>query len=263
MGPVSMSPASPQRRIFIGDIQGCHDELLRLLEILDVQPGRDEVHPVGDLINRGPDSAGVLRTLRDLDAGGVLGNHDLHAIRVAAGSRRPGRRDTLDDLLSAQDSTELIGWLAARPLIRTWPDIVCIHAGIHPLWEDPETALAGIPHHETHPSSDFATRVRTCDPSGQRPPKDWPPPDPPYRPWHHYWLERAGESRTVVFGHWASQGLLVGERLRGLDTGCVWGKQLTAWIAEEDRLVSVPAARVYSISSLPTIPHTEGPPTQG
>ena len=63
-------------------------------------------------------------------------------------------------------------------------------------------------------------------------------------------LSYPGETRTVVFGHWARQGLVVAERVRGLDTGCVWGKQLTAWIAEEDRLVQVPAARVYSPTSL-------------
>lgn len=242
---------APERRIFIGDIQGCREELERLLEKLNIDPARDEVHPVGDFVNRGPDSAGVLRVMRELEAGGVLGNHDLHALRVAAGSRRAGRRDTLGPLLAGEDGPLLLGWLAARPWVRVWPDLVCVHAGIHPAWDDPLAALQGIDPLSAHANTDFATRVRTCAPDGSRPPKDWPPPGPPYRPWYAYWQEREGETRTVVYGHWASAGLVREPRVRGLDTGCVWGKRLTAWIAEEDRCVHVDAARVYSASSLP------------
>ena len=254
-GPVTPTQSThartPERRIFIGDIQGCRDELERLLEKLNVDPARDEVHPVGDLINRGPDSAGVLRVLRELNAGGVLGNHDMHALRVVAGTRRPGERDTLEELFNADDSADLLDWLAARPFVLTWPDLVCVHAGIHPNWDDPLAVLQDLDPLTADPHTDFATRVRTCDPDGARPTDDWPPPGPPYRPWYSYWQEREGETRTAVYGHWASAGLVREPRVRGLDTGCVWGKRLTAWIAEEDRCVHVDAARVYSASSLP------------
>lgn len=239
-----------ERRIFIGDIQGCRDELERLLEAAGYDPAQDELHPVGDMVNRGPDSAGTLRLLKDLQAGGVLGNHDVHLLRVAQGSRRLGRRDTLEDLLAAEDRDELLAWLGERPFVRAWQDVVCVHAAIHPGLEDPATDLLGVDPLQQDPRSDFTTRARYCDPSGQRPEADWPVPDPPFVPWYKHWQSRQGEERTVVFGHWAREGLVTQERVRGLDTGCVWGGRLTAWIPEEDRLVSVEAARVYSPPSI-------------
>ncbi|MCP3915863.1 MAG: diadenosine tetraphosphatase [bacterium] len=241
----------PQRRIFVGDVQGCREELERLLETLRFDPAADELHPAGDLVNRGPDSVGVLRLARELDAGGVLGNHDLHALRTAHGTRKLGRRDTLDELLAADDREELLAWLAARPFVRTWPDVVLVHAAVHPDWTDFEDELAGIDPLTADARSDFATRVRYCDEHGARPEADWPEPKTPFVPWFWHWQKRAGETRTAVFGHWARMGLVRATRVRGLDTGCVWGQELTAWIAEEDRFVSVPAARVYSPTSLP------------
>lgn len=230
----------------MGDIQGCREELERLLEAVGFDPVADELHPVGDLVNRGPDSAGVLRLLRSLDAGGVLGNHDVHTLRLAAGLRSAGRRDTLGDLLAADDSEELLAWLGGRPFVRTWDDVVCVHAAIHPYWRSSLSELQGLDPLERSEESDFATRVRYCSPSGERPASDWPPPEEPFAPWYRHWQERSDETRTVAFGHWARAGLVVEDRVRGLDTGCVWGDRLTAWIAEEDRLVHVKAARVYS-----------------
>ncbi len=235
-----------ERRIFVGDVQGCREELERLLERLRFDPSVDRLEPVGDLVNRGPDSAGTLRLLRELDAGGVLGNHDLHLLRVAAGTRPLGPRDTFQDVLAADDRQALLDWLAARPFARGWDDVLLVHAGLDPTWEDPLEVLAGLDPHEVGAASDFATRVRYCKPDGTRPPTDWPPPGPPFAPWYEQWFAAHDEHRTLVYGHWARAGLVVAERLRGLDSGCVWGRALTAWIAEEDRLVEVPAARVYS-----------------
>ncbi len=232
------------RRIFVGDVQGCREELERLLEALAFDPASDRLEPVGDLVNRGPDSLGALRLLRSLDAGGVLGNHDLHLLRSAAGKRELRAEDTLDDVLAAEDRDELIEWLARRPFVRAFDDLLLVHAGFSPAWEDPTRELADLDPIQRHPSTDFATRVRYCDARGARPAHDWPPP-PACAPWYEHWLER-DDPRTVVFGHWARRGLVERPGLRGLDTGCVWGRELTAWIAEEDRLVSVPAARVYA-----------------
>lgn len=237
---------SAKRRIFVGDVQGCLDELERLLVAAEFKPGRDELHPVGDLVNRGPDSLGVLRRLRALDAGGVLGNHDLHLLRVARGKRRAGGRDTLAEVLSAPDRDELLAWLASRPFARAWDDVLLVHAGLHPAWTDPVATLRGVDPLEPDERTDFCTRVRYCTATGERPPTDDPPPPPPYRPWFEH-LPRMGlPQSTVVFGHWARMGLVVRPGLRGLDSGCVWGHRLTAWIAEEDRLVSVEARRAYS-----------------
>jgi bis(5'-nucleosyl)-tetraphosphatase (symmetrical) len=239
------------RRLFVGDIQGCRDELERLLEALHFDQASDELHPVGDFINRGPDSLGVLRLCKQLNAGGVLGNHDLHFLRVLEGQRKPGRRDTLEPLLSADDCEELATWLRARPILRSFEDVLCVHAGLDPSWEDPVATLAPCDPQRETAELRYAVSVRTCAPDGSRPETDWPEPGLPFRPWFEYWSERTDEQRTVVFGHWARMGRVQLPRVRGLDTGCVWGQELTAWIADEDRFVSVPAARVYSPTSLP------------
>lgn len=199
---------------------------------------------MGDFVNRGPDSAGVLRLLRQLGAGGVLGNHDVHLLRVAAGLRPARRNDTFHDVLQAEDGGLLLAWLRQRPFVRALPGLLLVHAGLHPAWEDPEARLTGIDPLVAHEDTDFATSVRYCKPSGKRPPEDEPDPGPPFRPWFEYWEGR--DPRTIVFGHWAKMGLVHRPGLRGLDTGCVWGGRLTAWIAEEDRVLQVPAARAYA-----------------
>ncbi|MBL8860052.1 MAG: metallophosphoesterase [Planctomycetes bacterium] len=236
----------PKRRIFIGDIQGCREELERLLERVKFDPASDEVHPVGDFVNRGPDSAGVLRVCRAIDAGGVLGNHDIHLLRTASGKRRRHERDTMVDVLDADDRAELIGWLAGRPLVRDLNDVLVVHAGISPAWRDPVRALTGLDPLEDTPELSFAIYARYCDAFGRRPSADWPVPGAPFQPWYAFWPRNRDERRTVVFGHWARGGLVEKIMVRGLDTGCVWGGELTAWIAEEDRFVDVPAARVYA-----------------
>jgi len=236
-----------KRRIFVGDVQGCRVELERLLALVRFDPAADELHPCGDFVNRGPDSAGVLRLCRELGAcvGGVLGNHDVHTLRVARGLRAAGKRDTLDALLAALDREELLAWLAARPFVRAWDDVLLVHAGLDPRWTDPVRALAGLDPLVENDALSFAVGARYCTADGARPASDWPEPAAPFRPWYEFW-PRAGERRTVVFGHWARAGLVVRPQVRGLDTGCVWGGKLTAWIAEEDRLVQVDAERAWA-----------------
>ena len=107
-------------RIAIGDIQGCHDELRELLRTARFSADRDELWFVGDLVNRGPDSLGVLRFVRALgpNARVVLGNHDLHLLAVArsTGARRLRKDDTLDEVLAAPDRETLLDWLQSQPL---------------------------------------------------------------------------------------------------------------------------------------------------
>ena len=243
--PVAMRRrTSRRRRIFIGDIQGCSGELRRLLDRVRFDPATDDLQPVGDFVNRGPDSAGVLRLMREVGAGGVLGNHDLHLLRVAAGEESRKPRDTIDDVLDAPDRKQLLAWLESRPFVRTWRDVVLVHAGLHPRWRDPRKVLGGLHALDSDPAAEFVTHVRYCTPSGRRPRRDDRDPGPPYAPWFRFTRLR-NDHRTVVFGHWSARGLVVEPHLRGLDTGCVWGGALTAWIAEEDRLVDVPAAKAY------------------
>ena len=140
-------------RIAIGDVQGCHDELRELLRAARFSADRDELWFVGDLVNRGPDSLGVLRFVRALgeNARVVLGNHDLHLLAVArgAGGRRLRTDDTLDDVLAAPDRESLLDWLQSRPLAVHAPggsgaradrrEDLMVHAGVPPQWSVADT----------------------------------------------------------------------------------------------------------------------------
>ncbi len=233
------------RRIFVGDIQGCREELERLLALLKFDSAQDVLEPVGDFVNRGPDSLGALRLLKALRAGGVLGNHDLHLLAARRGARILKATDSLTQVLEAPDCDALLAWLRAKPFIKTWPDLMLVHAGLSPAWADPVAALEGLNPEIPHPNIDIATRVRWCDERGVRPRGDEDPPvEPGFKPWHEHLSGRFKE--TIVFGHWARPGLVKRPGFRGLDTGCVWGGRLTAWIAEDDSFVSVPAAREYA-----------------
>jgi bis(5'-nucleosyl)-tetraphosphatase (symmetrical) len=245
---MAAAQGSPARtRIFVGDVQGCARELDALLEALDFDAARSELWFAGDLVNRGPDSLGALRRARELGARSVLGNHDLHLLGLAAGTRKARPDDTLDDVLAAPDRDALLDWLRQQPLVRVWDDVVLVHAGLHPDWDDPQAIArpleariraGNIPWDD--PELSFLTRVRHCDARGRRPADDTNPPAG-FAPWDHFYRGR----RTVVCGHWAQRGLVRSERIRGIDTGCVWGGALTGWIAEPDRIVSVPALRRY------------------
>jgi bis(5'-nucleosyl)-tetraphosphatase (symmetrical) len=235
-----------RRRIFIGDVHGCRVELERLLELVRFEPSADDLHVVGDFVNRGPDSLGVLRLCSELRVGGVLGNHDRHLLRVVEGTRGLSQRDTLLPVLAADDRDELCLWLAARPFVRDWPDLLLVHAGVHPGWSDPVAALTGLDPRAPDPRAEFATLVRYCDADGRMTEQDHPAPPAPYRAWYEFWEQRPDEPRSVVYGHWARAGLVRRPRVVGLDTGCVWGGRLTAWLPDEDRLVSVSAERRHA-----------------
>ncbi|MEZ6014061.1 MAG: metallophosphoesterase [Planctomycetota bacterium] len=236
----------PTRRIFIGDLQGCREEFEALLEAVRFDPAEDALHPVGDLVNRGPDSVGCLRLCRDLGAMPVLGNHDVHLLRQAADPGLRGSRRTLEAVRADAEGDALLDWLRARPYALGWQDVLAVHAAISPRWAEPLDVLAGRDPLALEPDTEFAVRARYCDAGGALPESDWPEPGPPFVPWDEHWRARPNERRTVVFGHWARRGLVQLERTVGLDTGCVYGGTLTAWIPEERRVVSVPARRVWA-----------------
>jgi bis(5'-nucleosyl)-tetraphosphatase (symmetrical) len=242
------SVADRVQRVFIGDLQGCADELDDLLAALPYDPSRHTLWFTGDLVNRGPASLRSLRRVIELEAESVLGNHDVHLLAVAAGIRPSRKNDTLADVLAAPDRDALLDWLLHRPLIRTWDDVVLVHAGLRPQWDDPERiarpleariAAGDLPVDD--PDLHLLTNVRHLSAEGELVETD----DSTVTdsaPWDHFYLG----GRIVVCGHGAARGLVVKERLRALDSGCVWGGRLTAWIAEEDRVVSVPARRVWA-----------------
>jgi bis(5'-nucleosyl)-tetraphosphatase (symmetrical) len=260
-------------RYAIGDLQGCFASLQRLLALIDFAPGRDELWLVGDLVNRGPRSLDVLRWAYAHDASvtAVLGNHDLHLLARVAGVVEPKKRDTLDELLAAPDRDRLVDWLRRRPLVHIDDDrrLLLVHAGLHPRWTASEAralggelerelagpswrahtaAIAGKPPERWDPGLTgderwrailaYLIRVRTLRPDGRvEPDFDGPPAQAPAGcvPWFAF-AEPAWATHTVVFGHWAALGLDLGPHHIAIDTGCVWGKTLTA-IRLDDRAV--------------------------
>jgi len=236
-------------RWIFGDLHGCVRSLERLLEATRFDAARDELWSVGDLVNTGPESAAALRLWIATGARGVLGNHDIHALRVRAGEREPREEDRLDELLAAPDGDELLAVLRELPLIASLPgvdgrpDVRLVHAGLHPGWRDLNAAahrLAAIPRDESgwrDAELRFATRARCCTRRGRL----LDDPGPPevckgsFRPWDAFYR---GDD-LVVHGHWARRGHYRGARTLGLDSGCVYGGPLTAWCLEEDRIVSI------------------------
>lgn len=261
----------------IGDIQGCFGTFRRLLDRIEFDASRDRVLLVGDLVNRGPQSAEVLRwAMRNERAvRTVLGNHDLHLIARALGAVGRKKRDTLDGVLGARDCDELVDWLRTRPLVYRENGHMVVHAGILPSWtaddaerlaaeveeilqgEDAPRLLESVTEPAQRPWSEklrgmerarmilqVLTRLRTCTRDGMPclefsgAPEDAPPGCAP-------WFEAPGRKEkdvTIVFGHWAALGLHLGPRTIGLDTGAVWGNKLTA-LRLKDRAVFQVAAR--------------------
>ncbi len=258
----------------IGDIQGCHAEFCALLELIGFSPREDRLWLVGDLVNRGPDSLGVLREVMALGdaAVTVLGNHDLHLLTVAAGHQRARRKDTIGPILDAPDRADLIGWLCARRLVAIEDERLMVHAGLLPQWT-PATARMLSREVESMLRSERAgeflsclygdeprtwrddlegfdrlrvvvnafTRLRFCTADGtmefreKRGPGSAPE---GYLPWFSH-PQRASAGVTVVCGHWSTLELRLAPNLLMLDSGCLWGGALTA--------IRLPDRRVYQV----------------
>jgi bis(5'-nucleosyl)-tetraphosphatase (symmetrical) len=255
----------------VGDLQGCFAPLQRLLAKIKFDPIRDKLWFVGDLVNRGPDSLSVLRFVKSLAdrAIVVLGNHDLHLLTVAAGFVNAHRGDTLNEILTASDRDSLLDWLRRRPLLHHEMGITMIHAGLLPSWtlhqaqslaHEVEAVLHGAdylqflahmygnrPHqwrddlagwNRLRLITNAFTRLRICTAEGvmefshKGELADIPP---GFQPWYQV-PGRLSAEQTIVCGHWSALGLRLESNLLALDTGCLWGRCLSA-VRLEDRVL--------------------------
>jgi bis(5'-nucleosyl)-tetraphosphatase (symmetrical) len=250
----------------IGDIQGCYDPFRHLLDKLSFDPGKDRLWLTGDLVNRGPKSLKTLRFVRRLGDAAitVLGNHDLHLIAVANRIGRSREQDgSLAKLLRADDCGELVDWLRARPLAHFSNNLntLMVHAGLHPKWTVKKTLARAAEVEAVLRSSDYLdflpklygnspsrwsgkltgskrlrfivnclTRIRMIDEDGRLDYSHNGAPDKARKgllPWFDA-ADARWRGTRVVFGHWSALGLIVKPDLIGIDTGCVWNRELTA-----------------------------------
>jgi bis(5'-nucleosyl)-tetraphosphatase (symmetrical) len=247
----------------IGDVQGCDRALQRLIDRIQFSPSRDTLCLLGDLVNRGPDNLAVLRRLKNLgqSARCLLGNHDLHLLALHLGVSKLRPADTLNDVLQAPDRTELMDWLRFQSMAMHEAGVLMVHAGVLPQWTltqtlslaaEVETVLRGpdwtdfISHmYGSQPDRwqdnlsghdrlrvivNGLTRLRFCTPEGAMEfvhHGDFKNAPPGYLPWFDV-PGRQTRYTTVAFGHWSSLSALHREDVIELDTGCVWGRCLSA-----------------------------------
>ena len=251
----------------IGDIQGCDSALHRLLEQIDFSASRDTLYLLGDLVNRGPESAAVLRRCMQLgdSARALLGNHDLHLLAAAHGARHASRRDTLASILDAPDREAMLDWVSQQPLARELQlggeRLLMVHAGVLPQWSmDDALAYSGEVQRVLRGSDlpgflaqmygnlpdqwrddlqgvdrlrvivNALTRLRFCSADGVMDFESAESAETPptgLLPWFDVPGRKTADV-TLAFGHWSTLGLVNRPNLLALDTGCVWGGCLSA-----------------------------------
>jgi len=258
----------------IGDVQGCLHAFLELLEAIGFDPRHDRLWLTGDLVNRGEDSIGMLRWCMAHDASvvAILGNHDLHLLAVAEGFVPTHKKDTLDEILQAPDRKKVLAWLRRRPMVHREGAWLMVHAGLLPQWtaeqavelgRELEATLRGKgyrrflkdmygnePRHwadalegqdRLRLIANAMTRTRFLNPDGglEFLHKGVPGQAPEgLIPWFDF-PRRASRDVRILIGHWSTLGLFVRDDLVALDTGCLWGGQMTAFRLEDERLFQV------------------------
>ncbi|CAH0991482.1 Bis(5'-nucleosyl)-tetraphosphatase, symmetrical [Sinobacterium norvegicum] len=262
----------------VGDIQGCFQSLQALLAEADFSPSRDSLWVAGDLVNRGPESLQTLRFLHALGDAAiiVLGNHDLHLLALANSTRSAGKSDTLDQVLAAPDWPQLEHWLRQQPLLHVDHNlnIALVHAGIAPQWPieqalalagEVEAAIQGDDYRDYFAAmygnqpdcwseqlidierlrciTNYLTRMRFCNQAGQLDLQDKShrhSTRPGFKAWFDYHAQQQPDGPEIIFGHWAAlNGETNQKRYFGIDTGCVWGGDLTLMNIKNKNKISV------------------------
>lgn len=258
----------------IGDIQGCFQSLQALLDRIAFDERRDRLWFVGDLVNRGPDSLATLRFVSGLggDTVAVLGNHDLHLLAVAEGLEKLRREDTLVQVLEAPDREALLEWLRHCPLMHFENGYAMVHAGLLPQWSvsralelaaEVEAALQASTYRSllakmygNRPAKwsealggfdrlrviiNAMTRLRVCAEDGSMEFDHKGRPERLPRGYHPWFLlpERRSRDTPVIFGHWSALGPINLPNLFALDTGCLWGRRLSALRLDDRKLFQI------------------------
>ncbi len=252
--------------LVVGDIHGCYKAFKRLLNKSKFRPAKDRLWLTGDLVNRGPKSADVVRHVMDLGdrANVVLGNHDLHLLAVAAGVAGPKRNDNSHLLLDEPDADNMIEWLTKRPLalFNKRHDFLLVHASVHKNWTTENTLIyaAEIERCLQGPDqinylknmygskpanwsdklknwprkrliTNVLTRARFCKKNGALDLTQKGPPGSQSKslyPWYDL-PNRKTANQLIFFGHWSALGFRQSNNAICMDSGYLWGGKLTAF----------------------------------
>ena len=257
----------------VGDIQGCFDSLIALLEKINFDQKKDILYCVGDLVNRGPKSLETLEFLHSLGSSTkiVLGNHDLHMISCYYGLRKLKKNDTAHSVLNSTKADFYIDWLRQQPLMifNSKKNFVVSHAGFYPKW----SLKQGLKYSEKFSNAlksdnymillekmygnkpdifskslskskkwlftvNAFTRMRYCTKKSKLDfeMKGYPIDSEKFFPWFEIKNKRDNTTR-FIFGHWSTLGLYKKNNIIGIDTGCVWGKKLTIYDIDNDQFI--------------------------
>ncbi|WP_373976478.1 symmetrical bis(5'-nucleosyl)-tetraphosphatase [Chitinibacter sp. SCUT-21] len=262
----------------IGDVQGCYDELQALLLKIQFDPLCDHLYFVGDLVNRGPESYKVIKWVYEYRccASTVLGNHDLFLLACWLGFATPRNGDTIGEILEDEHAELYLEWLIQQPLLLQLDNAIIAHAGIYPFWSQEQAIkrafkaqklYSGIDRHRWF-SVMFGNRPDFWDKSLSDSEKfrftinaftrmrflDGKTIDLKYKgeligaptaliPW--FSVHNTAPKKRIFFGHWSALGLQVNDSYVCLDTGCIWGGQMTAYCLDTDEIFSISARRAY------------------
>ncbi len=205
------------RTIVFGDVHGCHEELKDLLDKLAVTSD-DRLISVGDLMCKGPSTTKVLDIAMSLpNLSCVVGNHELRFLSCWRKGHLPNIKPyDLSTVREMGDKYETyMNYISKWPFYLDLKEILVVHAGLRPgvaLSRQKETDL---------------TRLRRIEPED--------------RPWHEFYKD----SKPIAFGHWVRREPLIKENVIGLDTGCVYGGKLSAYVLPEQKIVSVKSRKTY------------------
>ncbi|MBM93211.1 MAG: symmetrical bis(5'-nucleosyl)-tetraphosphatase [Legionellales bacterium] len=276
VNPVYGIKGTIMARYVIGDIQGCLEGLQTLLSEVGYVPGRDDLWFAGDLVNRGPDSVGVLQYIKALpQARVVLGNHDLHCLALFH-TQSKRHASSLSSVVNHPEASSLMAWLIQQPLMYLEQGVLMVHAGLYPQWsvtqalnyaQEVSDALNSQARDDFLESmygdepavwsetlsgwdrlrfiTNACVRMRylneNCVLDFQQ--TEAPPlSETQWMPWFDHPRAQWDPTITVAFGHWAALKASIDRPyLKALDGGYVWGGHLVAWCPETNERVSVQA----------------------
>ncbi|WBF65433.1 MAG: symmetrical bis(5'-nucleosyl)-tetraphosphatase [Candidatus Kinetoplastibacterium crithidii] len=263
----------------IGDVQGCYCHLKKLLSHEEfINNSNTRFWFAGDIVNRGPDSLKTIEYIMSLEEKTVcvLGNHDLTLLGIFAGLKEHSTSDDLNDILHSPNSTNIINWLRHRPLAHFEHNYLMVHAGVLPQWDinkvislasEIQTLLRSTNWQKSikkifgnkvirwnenltggkriRTIANVLTRIRFCNADGSMNFSQKKSPENQETkqliPWFNM-PDRATENIKIVFGHWSSLGLLIKKNIMCLDSGCVWGRKLTAMRLKDKKIIQTSCA---------------------